>query len=160
MPLLRLARKLAETANRSIDSDATQFGAIPYRVVDGQPVFLMITSRRSANWVFPKGWLIEGMTPQQTAAQEAFEEAGIRGEVGDTVLGGYLNPRNDDPSRLVRVQLFPMLVTDQLEEWPEDGQRFRHWALIPELRRLMASKHAARVAADLHRNLLTGAKSA
>ncbi len=36
-----------------------QFGAIPYTVVRGQAVFLIITSRRSGRWIFPKGAPIE-----------------------------------------------------------------------------------------------------
>jgi len=76
----------------SSDSAVRQAGAIPSTIVQGQVVFLLITSRRSGRWIFPKGELVEGMTPWALAAHEAFEEAGIflaYAPAGDIVdLGG------------------------------------------------------------------------
>src|SRR5690606_21273383 len=135
------------------DTEGKQYGTIPYRIIDGRVVYLMITSRGSANWVFPKGSPIKGLTPRETAAQETFEEAGVRGEIADEPAGYYMHPRNDDPTRLVKIELFPLHVTEQLPDWPEEPQRFRHWVLLPQVRRLMASKQAARVAAELDRRL-------
>lgn len=154
MSLLEIARKIMPLRAPSADPDSTQFGTIPYQIVDGQPVFLMITSRRSANWVFPKGWLIKGMGPADTAAQETFEEAGVRGVVESDPIGVYLNPANNDPASLLKVELFPLLVTEQVDEWPEQAQRFRHWTLLPQLRSLIASKQAGRIAMELNRRLL------
>jgi 8-oxo-dGTP pyrophosphatase MutT (NUDIX family) len=156
MPLIRLARKIVDTGVVGAVKEGAQYGAIPFRVVEGHVVFLMITSRRSANWVFPKGSVDPGQSPRDTVAREAFEEAGIRGEIGKKPVGFYLHPRNNEDARLVRIQLFPMEVTEQLDIWPEEAERFRHWALLPQVRRLMASRQAARVAADLNRRILNG----
>lgn len=154
MPLFGLTRWIAGTSRDDADFGDTQYGAIPFRIVEGQVVFLMITSRRSANWVFPKGSLETGMTPRQTALREAFEEAGVSGPLGADPVGYYLHPRNSGDLRPVRVELFPLHVTEQADLWPEAPQRFRHWALLPQVRSLMASRQAARVAADLGRRLV------
>ena len=156
MPLIDLARKIIRPSAQETAVFGEQAGAIPYRIVEGQVVFLMITSRRSANWVFPKGSIEKGQTPAETAAREAFEEAGIRGKVGDAPVGAYLHPRNNEEESMVRVQLFPMLVTEQLDTWPEEPQRFRHWALLPQVKSLMASRKAARIAAEFSRRILSG----
>ena len=156
VPLLNLARKLIRPAVPESYVLGEQAGAIPYRIVDGQVVFLMITSRRSANWVFPKGSIEKGQTPTDTVAQEAFEEAGVRGEIADGPVGAYLHPRNDEEESMVRVLLYPMHVTEQLDVWPEEPQRFRHWALLPQVRSLMASRRAARIAAEFNRRILSG----
>jgi 8-oxo-dGTP pyrophosphatase MutT (NUDIX family) len=153
--LIRFARNLLLPKTAAVEPSGLQFGAIPYRIVEGHVVFLMITSRRSANWVFPKGSPMEGLTPWETAAEEAFEEAGVRGEIEHEPIGSYLNPRNDDPTRLVRIELYPLLVTEQLDAWREEAQRFRHWALLPQVRSLLASKEAARIAGDLHRRIVS-----
>lgn len=116
-------------------------------------VFLMITSRRSANWVFPKGSPIKGLSPTETAAQEAFEEAGVKGILGEDAVGYYLHPNNKDEHRLDRIKLFPMRVTEQFDDWPEEQERFRHWALLPQVRSLMASRKAARLAGELSRQI-------
>ena len=44
---------------------------------------LLITSRGTRRWVIPKGWPMRGLKPQEAAAVEAAEEAGIVGEVED-----------------------------------------------------------------------------
>jgi 8-oxo-dGTP pyrophosphatase MutT (NUDIX family) len=58
-------------------------------VVEGQVAFLLITSRRSGRWIFPKGAPIEGLAPWQVAAHEALEEAGVEGDVDTRALGSY-----------------------------------------------------------------------
>lgn len=158
MTLFRLARRLLTSQPNGENPSGVQYGAVPYRLIEGQAVFLMITSRRSANWVFPKGSPMKGLTPVQTVAEEAYEEAGIRGEIADTPIGSYLHPRNGNTG-VVRVELYPMRVTDQLDTWPEEAQRFRHWALLPQVKRLMASRQAARIAAELNRVLAQSQRS-
>ncbi len=155
MSLTDFARRILPSERTSEkDAEGTQYGVIPYRIVEEQVVFLMITSRRSANWVFPKGSPIKGLSAVGTAAQEAWEEAGVKGEVEDEPIGHYVHPQNKDASLLDRVRLFPMLVTEQAESWPEEQERFRHWALLPQTRKLLASRQAARLAVDLHRRLV------
>ena len=34
------------------------------------------------------------------------------------------------------VTYYPMLVTEQLDEWPEKSKRERHWALLKEAHRV------------------------
>lgn len=154
MPLVRLARNLIASLSDSDEPEGTQYGAIPYQIIDDKAVFLMITSRRNANWVFPKGSEIKGLKPWEVAAQEALEEAGIKGKIEKEPIGSYLHPRNKDPDQLYEVQLFPMRVTEQFDDWLEKEERFRHWALMPEVRRLLASKDAASIAANLNRRIL------
>lgn len=155
MSLTEFTRNILPSRRLSgAEAEGTQYGVIPYRIIDEQVVFLMITSRRSANWVFPKGSPIKGLTPAGTAAQEAWEEAGIKGEIGEEPVGHYVHPQNKDAALFDRVRLFPMRVTAQAESWPEQQERFRHWALLPQTRKLLASRQAGRLAADLHRQLV------
>ena len=117
-----------------------QAGAIPYVVQDGVVTFLVVTSRRTGRWVFPKGGLMTGLTAAQSAAQEALEEAGVEGEVAAEAIGGY----SDKKLRAGRfldtsVAMFPLRVTRQLDAWKEMRQRRRHWATLPELRRLLTT---------------------
>lgn len=53
-------------------------GAAVYRIINGEPRFLLIKNKRSANWGFPKGHMEMGETREQTAKREVFEETGIR----------------------------------------------------------------------------------
>jgi 8-oxo-dGTP pyrophosphatase MutT (NUDIX family) len=51
---------------------------------------LLVTSRRSRQWIIPKGWPIRGLEPFRSAAQEAYEEAGVRGKVSSRPIGSYV----------------------------------------------------------------------
>ncbi len=126
-----------------------QYGAIPYRHVDGEIVFLMITSRRTGKWIFPKGGLIEGLAPAESAAQEAYEEAGVRGRIGAAPVGHYrafkARPGKARPGKARRVvetpvlvEMYPLEVAEQFDDWPEKGERKRHWATHAEARRLLS----------------------
>jgi 8-oxo-dGTP pyrophosphatase MutT (NUDIX family) len=139
-----------------IDGEAPrQSGAIPYRIVEGQIAFLIVTSRRTGRWIFPKGAPIEGLTPPQVAAREAFEEAGVEGVIGDTPLGSYRTVKVKGVRRVAfEVDMYPLAVETQHETWPETGQRHRHWVLLPEARRLLSDKRLAELAAELQAQLL------
>ncbi|MEF2073972.1 NUDIX hydrolase [Consotaella aegiceratis] len=126
-----------------------QSGAMPYTVVDGQAVFLLITSRRSGRWIFPKGSPIDGLTPWQTAQQEALEEAGVEGTVDRVPIGSYRTLKRGIRSKVLDVELYPLKVTVQHESWQENGQRYRHWAILPEAKRLIADKALAALAVRL-----------
>jgi hypothetical protein len=67
-----------------------QFAALPYRIRDDDVEILLITTRKKRRWSGPKGWPIKHSTPQQTAAIEAYEEAGVRGAVGYFRAAGVL----------------------------------------------------------------------
>lgn len=115
-----------------------QVGALPYAVIDGRVTFLLITSRRTGRWIYPKGSLIEGKTAWQSAAQEALEEAGVEGVVEDVPIGTYRTVKKGGLARhVVEVDLYPLRVTHQHDDWPEKSKRHRHWVLLREARRLL-----------------------
>ncbi len=138
-----LAQSPAESA-RELGPAALQFGAVPYRQVDGEIVFLMITARRTKRWIFPKGDPITGLSPAESAAEEAYEEAGVRGRVGAAPAGPYrtakaLPGKARAAGRVpVVVEMYPLEVVEQFDDWPEKGERKRHWAMLAEVRRLLS----------------------
>ncbi len=112
-----------------------QYGALPYRLMDdGSVEFLLVTSRRTKRWIIPKGWPIKGLGPAATAAREAFEEAGVLGEVSGQSVGSFRYLKQlKDGSRSVtcNVLVFPLRVDHELTAWPESAQRELCW-LDPE----------------------------
>ena len=131
-----------------------QSGAIPYTIVDGQVAFLLVTSRRTGRWIFPKGSPMEGLTPREVAICEALEEAGVEGEIADQPIGSYRSVKTSGLRRsLVQVDLYPLRLTRQLDEWPEMAHRHRHWVLLPEAKRLLSSPQLIDIAVRLHRQV-------
>jgi len=142
-----LRRLFTRSDPTPLADDAPQAGAIPYVIQDCVVVFLIVTSRGTGRWVFPKGGLMDGLTAAQSAAEEAREEAGVEGEVAADPVGAYPDTKLiagvDTP---ISVAMYPMRVTRQLEDWPERRQRRRHWAALPELRKLLTTPGLLRLA--------------
>ena len=129
-----------------------QYGALPYRFThDAELEILLLTTRQSKRWIIPKGWPIKGLRPAKSAAREAFEEAGVRGQVGAKLVGFFAYNKILDENGVrasCEVRVFPLLVKRQSETWPEIEQRVVQWvapdkalALIeePELKALVAA---------------------
>ncbi|MGZ8998601.1 MAG: NUDIX hydrolase [Allosphingosinicella sp.] len=120
-----LDRKNTTRARHSL-----QVGALPYRsTTDGKVEILLVTSRGTGRWIIPKGWPMAGKSLQEAAAIEAWEEAGVRGELSETELGRFVY----DKERFLRrpipceVVVYALRVREELDDWPERGQRRRKW---------------------------------
>lgn len=111
-----------------------QSAAAPVRVVDGRIEVLLVTSLRSGRWILPKGIIEPGMTPAQSAAKEAFEEAGVKGTMVDSSLGTFQTRKW---GCLCSVEVFRMDVAKIADQWPESISRRRKWfGLIEALREI------------------------
>lgn len=121
-------------AKRTVRSETRQVAALPWRVEDGQRRILMITSRETRRWVIPKGGRMVGKTDPEAAAQEALEEAGIKGEIETHSVGvfRYAKRAKDDSIRQCVVSVYPLEVLIQLGAWPEAHQRERRWMTVDE----------------------------
>ena len=107
-----------------------QVGALPFRRdKKGTYVVLLVTSRESRRWVIPKGWPMKGRKPYEAAAREAYEEAGLLGQIGKRPLGFYLYEKRlkNRDSVLCQVKVFPLEVRKQLKAWPEQSERELRW---------------------------------
>ncbi|MEQ8320862.1 MAG: NUDIX hydrolase [Rhodospirillales bacterium] len=104
-----------------------QSAVLAYCFEGGIPKVLMITSRGRGRWVLPKGRIEEGQTPKQAALLEAYEEAGIMGEVA-TKIGTYSYSKVDKPEdHAYHVKVYPMEVSSLADDWPEKNERDRLW---------------------------------
>lgn len=103
----------------------TQSAVIPYRFDDAQLQVMVVGSSKKRHLVVPKGIQTPGMTPQESAAKEALEEAGVLGDVGDESLGSYEYVKW---GATVTCTVYPMLVTEVVPDadW-EERHRGREW---------------------------------
>ncbi len=103
----------------------TQSSVIPYRMQDGEPEILVILSSQKKHFVVPKGIKDPGLSPQASAAKEAWEEAGVEGKVLDNAIGSYDYQKW---GARCRVDVYAMEVTGLVpeQEW-EESHRGREW---------------------------------
>ena len=98
------------------DVTVFQSGVIPFYSDDGVITYVLIRSNQTGTFIFPKGMIELDMTPQQSAAQEALEEAGLEGKVFQNAAGTYEYQKFGlDFS----VDLYPFAVEHILEDWDE-----------------------------------------
>ncbi len=106
-----------------------QVGALPVRRTRGGALrVLLVTSRETRRLVIPKGWPWRGVKDYKAAAEEAREEAGILGKTRKKAIGSYgYNKRRPNGDVAVRVKVFLLEVEEELDDWPEKGERERVW---------------------------------
>jgi 8-oxo-dGTP pyrophosphatase MutT (NUDIX family) len=83
---------------------------------------LLVTSRGKRRWIIPKGVIDPGTSPIESAAKEAYEEAGVKGRANPKLLGEYQYKKWGGTCV---VQVFGLEVTKVLDSWPEGGVRQR-----------------------------------
>ncbi|MDP0928068.1 NUDIX hydrolase [Paracoccus onubensis] len=120
--LLRSIRLLFGKRPRSL-----QVGAVCRDPDTGK--VLLITSRGTGRWVIPKGWPMAGRSLAGAAAREAWEEAGVEGQVSDDELGRYRYDKAQDSgfSVPVDVAVYTLKVTALQDAFPEAAERERQW---------------------------------
>ena len=115
------------------DKSRQQFAALPYKFDNGKLRILLVTSRETKRWVLPKGWPEKDLAPHEAAEREALEEAGVLGLTGDEPLSTFHYYKRLSLAKTKRcvVEVYPLLVLEELEEWPEQHERQREW-MTPE----------------------------
>ena len=106
-----------------------QCGALCWRMHRGKVEVLLITSRDTGRWVIPKGWPMLDRCPASTAQQEAWEEAGVKGNVAPDSVGAFAYHKVLKPGQTVpcRVDVFSLRVGELKRKYPEDKMRSRKW---------------------------------
>ena len=127
-----------------------QSAVIPFQKYNNQIRVLLITSIKTKKWIFPKGIIEEHLTAQQSALQEASEEAGVEGEIINFSLGEYSYLKWGG---ICEVIVFPMHVTRVLDEWPEAGQRKRKWVSIDKAKKLLSNDELKDLLSKFEQNL-------
>jgi 8-oxo-dGTP pyrophosphatase MutT (NUDIX family) len=101
--------------------------------------FLLIQTRGSGRWTFPKGSTEPGLTHAQAAAMEAFEEAGVHGRIEEGSFASYTRQPRERPKAPVKSDAEPVAVKAYLCQVfrlsePKESNRNRTWFSFEEAR--------------------------
>ncbi|KAL3617634.1 hypothetical protein CASFOL_037955 [Castilleja foliolosa] len=119
-------------------------GCIPYRIrktnkshlVHGTHIedleILLISSQKSPRMMFPKGGWELDEDIELAASRETIEEAGVIGLLGEK-LGEWIF-KSKSQEKYHEGSMFPLLVTEELDMWPEKSVRQRVWMTVNEAR--------------------------
>ncbi|CAA0811264.1 Nudix hydrolase 17- mitochondrial, partial [Striga hermonthica] len=123
-------------------------GCIPYRIrkTSRSPLIhgtliedvevLLISSQKSPRMMFPKGGWELDEDIELAASRETLEEAGVIGLLGEKI--GEWRFKSKSQEKYHEGSMFPLLVTEELDTWPEKSVRRRVWMKVNEAREACA----------------------
>jgi phosphohistidine phosphatase len=135
------------TTNRAVPEQA---GAIAVRRSGERFEVCLIRRKESKTWGIPKGLVDPGDTHEETALNEAWEEAGLRGRLLGKAIGTY---EYEKWHTTLVVAVYVMEVLEQHAEWQEASIRERRWTSFDEAASLLM-KHPVRPLLDKARSVV------
>jgi 8-oxo-dGTP pyrophosphatase MutT (NUDIX family) len=135
--------------------ECEQVAAVCYRVGSKGVEFLLVRTRGSGRWTFPKGSTEAGLTHAQAAALEAFEEAGVHGRIEEASFARYVR-RKGDGRKSRRAGERETAVNAHLCEVsrlspPQESNRDRTWFSAQDARQRLREGREAREGASFAR---------
>lgn len=118
-----------------------QVGALAF-LQEGQSIrYLLVTSRRTGRWIFPKGKVEAGERDWEAAAREAMEEGGAVGTGMPAAIGVYesLKIRGETETPL-SITLYPVRLSHLLDDWIESNSRQRRLVALSEACELLSQE--------------------
>jgi diphosphoinositol-polyphosphate diphosphatase len=131
----RLAARVGREHQR-YGTDGTRLvaGCVPYRISStGCVEVLLITNRKQTHWIIPKGGWEVDESASEAAARETYEEAGVVGHVGALL---YQFDHVGKKGSKQEHHYFAMLVQQEIDVFPEAGERQRQWLPVAEAQAL------------------------
>lgn len=126
--------------------ECEQVAAVCYRLRGGGIEFLLVRTRGSRRWTFPKGSAEPGLTHAQAAALEAFEEAGVHGRIEELSFAHYVRRERMDRRRYAnRSSGKGLAVNAHLCEVmrlspPQESNRGRTWFSVEDAKRRLCEE--------------------
>ena len=129
-----------------------QVAAVCYRVGGGGIEFLLVRTR-SGRWTFPKGGLEPGLTHAQTAALEAFEEAGVHGRMEEASFARYIRRKrsSNGHSAMAEVTVNAHLCEVLRLDPPQEANRNPTWFSVGQAKRRLQEDRAPDYGAEFAR---------
>jgi ADP-ribose pyrophosphatase YjhB (NUDIX family) len=112
-------------------SEPTHAGGIVFKTVGGVTKYLAISGKKQPeHWIFPKGHIAPGETPEESAKREVLEETGFVAKVRSPLA----DIQFQDQSKSIRVRFFLMAYTSTAGS---GEQRKKRWCTYREGLRLL-----------------------
>ena len=147
----RTARFLRPSELRKLRG-GEQVAAVCYRIGHRGIEFLLVQTR-GGRWTFPKGGVEPGLTHAQTAALEAFEEAGVHGRMEEQSFARYVRRKRNRSSGLAvtEIAVHAHLCKVSRLSPPQEAGRNPTWFSPEKAKRRLQADRAADDGAEFAR---------
>lgn len=120
----------------------SQSAVVPYRFHQGKLEVMIVSSSNNKHWLIPKGIVEPGMTAEESACKEAYEEAGVKGIV-ENFIGSYSQKKW---GAKCTVAVYAMRVTETVADHALlEPHRNRRWLPIEQAIEQLQSKSLRRL---------------
>ncbi len=122
-------------------SNTPQVALLCYRGKVSDREYLLITSRDTGRWVLPKGWVKNGKTPEVSALEEGWEEAGIvAAKDAPELIGHYSYDKRlgKGETLALDVAVYQVRFKRLERKFPESGERKRKWMSASKAAKLVS----------------------
>ena len=127
-----------------------QVAAVCYRVRELSVEFLLVNTS-SGKWTFPKGRIEPSLSGSESAALEAWEEAGAKGRIEEEFFGAYLDSKralgHDSRTREVMIAAYMFEVHTTVQ--PRETGRNPNWFTPQQAKRQLAAGRPARYSVQI-----------
>jgi 8-oxo-dGTP pyrophosphatase MutT (NUDIX family) len=129
-----------------------QVAAVCYRT-SGSAVEFLLVNTSSGKWTFPKGRLEVTLSASESAAAEAWEEAGARGVIEGESFGVYVDakraPGSSDAFHEITIAAYLMEVHTAVV--PQESGRNPSWFTAQEAKRRLSESRATKYSQTIHK---------
>jgi 8-oxo-dGTP pyrophosphatase MutT (NUDIX family) len=155
-----LERSVKTSQTSRLPARRREVAAVCYRTRKGGIEFLLVQTR-GGRWIFPKGGVEPGLTPAQSAALEAFEEAGVHGRMEAASFARYCkrrgpasatkDMRTGTRSDLEESRVMAHLCEVSRLELPQESNRNPSWFSAEKTKQRLLKDRAPEFGAELVR---------
>jgi 8-oxo-dGTP pyrophosphatase MutT (NUDIX family) len=138
----RLAQNAVDFKRRKV------VAAVCFRILSTDVEFLLVRTRRG-RWTFPKGGVEPGLTPAQSAALEAYEEAGVHGRIEEVAFTSYNLRRSGEQEE--QESIHAHLCEVLRHTTPQEIYRNPTWFAADRAKARLAQGRSTESAAELSR---------
>ncbi len=100
-----------------------EIGAFIYQKNADNIKVMLVTNRQQTRWILPKGQIEKGLTDKMVAHEEAYEEAGIIGEIDSDIQQKTI--KYTSSTGPVELHVYTMQLVHVFDQWPENHFRKR-----------------------------------
>lgn len=112
-----------------------ELGAFPYMIRKGKLMVMIISNCSGNKWILPKGQPELDLRNSQVALLEAFEEAGVTGNLVFSMKHMDFKRKSGDILRI-----YPLAIRKVLRKWPEKKIRKRQLVSVKQALSLVTRK--------------------
>lgn len=143
----QLTTQVSEPSQRPM-----QVAAVCYRITDKSIEFLLVRTT-GGRWTFPKGKVKPDEESWFAAQREAFEEAGVSGDIEHQPFTTYLHQKKEWKTKGIEIKVQAFLLQVEMTQKTEEKHRKPTWFSAAEAEAALAEDRQFKYASEFKRVL-------